>query len=127
MFLQRESDRVCMKRVVLVPMLIMIDAIPTSILCIVLYSSSHYYLNTTTNTTLHTMPARRVPIFGDKTYRPHNNSGLNFCLGGSPIGINDLMMTLVQPGKVFGSNMGLFLKMNGMLGKKAPCVGRRRR
>jgi len=113
-----------MKSVMLVPMLIIIDAIPTSILCIVLYSSSYYYLNTITNTTLHTMPARRIPIFGDKTYRPHNHSGLNTCLGGSSIGINDMMMTVVQPGKVFGSNMGLFLKMHDKLGKKSHCVKR---
>ena len=70
------------------------------------------------------MPARRIPIFGDKTYRPHNHSGLNTCLGGSSIGINDMMMTVVQPGKVFGSNMGLFLKMHDKLGKKSHCVKR---
>ena len=59
-----------------------------------------------------------VMVRKQPTYR---HSGYNTCLGGSSMGINDLMFELVQPSKVFGSNMGVFLQMHGQLGKKKPC------
>ena len=61
--------------------------------------------------------------------REHHYGGYNTCLAAG-VGINDMMMEVMAPDKIFGSNMGVFLKMHNYLGpKKAPCrpmtLGRR--